>query len=74
MVTIEVLPVTGAPAMFVRSGEAADLGAIAEITARYAEGAAFALDRTPDLIGFGFARRRLLAGLGPPGFATSSFL
>ena len=73
MVTVDVLPFTGSPAMLVRSGEAADLGAIAEITARYAEGAAFALDRTPDLIGFGLARKRLLAGLGPSGLRDVEF-
>jgi ribosomal protein S18 acetylase RimI-like enzyme len=57
----------GAPATLVRSGEAGDLAALAAITARYHAGSAFALDRTSDLIGFGLARRRLLAGLGPAG-------
>ena len=64
MVTVEVMPFTGSPAMLVRSGEAADLDAIAEISARYADGATFALERTPELIAFGLARKRLLAGLG----------
>ncbi len=65
---IEVLPGRrGAPAVLVRSGEPADLEAMAEISARYRAGSAFSLDRTSDLIGFGLARRRLLAGLGPPG-------
>jgi hypothetical protein len=63
----------GAPATLVRSGEAADFDLIAEISARYAEGAGFALVRTPDLIQFGLARRRLLAGLGPPGLRDVEF-
>ncbi len=63
----------GAPATLVRSGEAADFDLMAEISARYAEGAGFALVRTPDLIQFGLARRRLLAGLGPPGLRDVEF-
>ena len=63
----------GAPAMLVRSAEAADLESIAAIAARYREGAAFALDRSADLIAFGVARRRLLAGLGPAGLRHVEF-
>ena len=63
----------GAPAMLVRSAEAADLEAIADIAARYRDGAAFALERSADLIAFGVARRRLLAGLGPPGLRDVEF-
>jgi GNAT superfamily N-acetyltransferase len=72
---IEVLPGrrAGAPATLVRSGEASDFELIAEIAARYREGAAFALDRTADLIAFGVTRRRLLAGLGPPGLRDVEF-
>ncbi len=72
---IEVLPGRrgGAPATLVRSGDPSDLAAIAEITTQYREGSAFALDRTTDLIGFGLARRRLLAGLGPPGLREVEF-
>ena len=43
--TIAVKPFTGSPATIVRSGEAGDLPVIAEISARYAENAAFALER-----------------------------
>ena len=69
LVSLKVVPKpdAGAPATFVRTGELADLPGIAEISARYAEGATFALDRSAALIGFGFARRRLLAGLSPAG-------
>jgi len=73
MVTIAVTPKPGAPATFVRTGTSADLPAIAEITMRYSAAGAFALERTPDLIEFGFARRRLLAGLGPPDLRVAEF-
>jgi predicted N-acetyltransferase YhbS len=63
----------GAPATFVRSGEAADLPAVAELTAVYAAGAGFALERSPELIQFAIARKRLLAGLGPAGMRHAEF-
>ena len=63
----------GAPATFVRNGETTDLPAVAELSAAYAAGAGFALDRSPDLIQFAIARRRLLAGLGPPGLRHAEF-
>ena len=72
-VTIAVKPFIGSPAMLVRSGESGDLPVIAEISARYAQHAAFALDRTPDLLAFGLARKRLLAGLGAPGVRQVGF-
>jgi hypothetical protein len=68
--SIEVRTRSGSPATFVRSGTAADLPALAEISARYGQGNSapgFALIRSADLVEFGFARRRLLAGLGPAG-------
>ena len=73
MVTLMVREKPGAPATFVRAGETADLPFIAELSAAYAHGAGFALDRTADLIGFGIARRRLLAGLGPAGLRHVEF-
>lgn len=73
MVTLTVREKAGAPATFVRAGETADLPFIAELSAFYAGGAGFALDRTADLIGFGIARRRLLAGLGPAGLRHLEF-
>ena len=63
----------GAPATFVRSGEQADLEAIAELSAARAAGAGFALGRSPALIQFALARKRLLAGLGPPGLRQLEF-
>jgi hypothetical protein len=73
MVTLMVREKPGAPATFVRAGETADLPFIAELSASYAHGAGVALDRTADLIGFGIARRRLLAGLGSAGLRHLEF-
>lgn len=73
LVSVQVNGRQGAPAVFVRSGEVADLPAIADISARYNEGAGFALDRPAELIEFGFARRRLLAGLGPAGLRQAEY-
>ena len=73
MLMVEARPFPGSPAIMVRSGEPADLEAIAEISARYSSHATFALDRTPDLIAFGLTRKRLLAGLGPPGLRDLEF-
>jgi len=71
--TIVVPAPDGAPAVLVRSGEATDLATIAEISALYAEDASFALERSADLIGYGIARRRLLAGLGLAGMRQAEF-
>jgi len=73
MVTLLVAEKAGAPATFIRAGEAADLPYIAELSATYAHGAGVALDRTADLIGFGIARKRLLAGLSAPGVRHVEF-
>jgi hypothetical protein len=73
IVTVVVKEKPGAPATFVRAGETTDLPFIAELSATYSHGASVALDRTADLIGFGIARRRLLAGLGPPGLRHAEF-
>jgi predicted N-acetyltransferase YhbS len=73
ILTLEVQGRAGSPATFVRSGESTDMAAIAAISARYAGGVRFALDRSADLIAYGFARRRLLAGLGPPGLRHVEF-
>jgi GNAT superfamily N-acetyltransferase len=64
----------GSPAVLVRAGEDCDLPSVAEMSARRAEGARFALDRTDDWIRYGLAKRRLLAGLGPPGLRGVEFL
>jgi GNAT superfamily N-acetyltransferase len=63
----------GAPAVLVRAGDDRDIPALVEMSARRSEGARFALDRSEDWIRFGLARRRLLAGLGPPGVREVEF-
>ena len=64
----------GSPAVLVRAGEDRDIPSVAEMSARRAEGARFALDRSEDWIRYGIAKRRLLAGLGPPGLRDVEFL
>lgn len=71
--TIEVIRKPGAPAALVRAGEPTDLDAITEIAARVRHGAALALDRSSHFIAFMLARKRLLAGLGPPGLRSVEF-
>ena len=58
--------------MLVRAGDDRDIPAIAEMSAARATGARLALDRSDDWIRFGLAKRRLLAGLGPPGLRATS--
>lgn len=64
----------GPPAILVRGGEDRDIPAIAEISAARGVGARLAIERSEDFIRFGIARRRLLAGLGPPGLREVEFL
>lgn len=64
----------GAPAMLVRAGDERDLPAIAEMSATRSSTARFALDRSEEWIKYGIAKRRLLAGLGPPGLREIEFL
>jgi predicted N-acetyltransferase YhbS len=73
-VRLRVLLKGGAPAMLVRSGDDRDLPFIAEMTAARSAGARLAMDRSEDLIKFFLARRRLQAGLGPPGLREVEFL
>ena len=66
---LEVRVKPGSPAMLVRGGEDRDIPFLADMhQARLAtSGWRFALEREPDFIRFGVTRKRLLAGLGPPG-------
>lgn len=61
------------PAIPMRSGEAGDLPAIAEMNLRQAEGFPFTLVRSPDYIAFAIAKKRLLAASGPPGHRQVEF-
>jgi GNAT superfamily N-acetyltransferase len=72
-VTVTVTRKGGAPAMLVRTGEERDLPALAAMHDVRAAGVRFALRRSPALIGFALARRRLLAGLGPAGLRQVEF-
>ena len=63
----------GAPAMLVRAGDDRDVPHIAELGLTRAVGARLALDRTEDYIRHAITRRRLLAGLGPPGARHTEF-
>ncbi len=67
-------PRAGAPAILVRAGDEHDLAALADMSVRRSARARLALDRSEDFIRFGLARRRLLAGLGPPGLRQVEFL
>jgi predicted N-acetyltransferase YhbS len=71
---LEVTLKGGAPAVLVRAGDDHDIPSIAEMSARRAEGARFALARSEDWIRYGIAKRRLLAGLGPRGLRELEFL
>jgi predicted N-acetyltransferase YhbS len=71
---LDVRRKTGSPAVLVRAGEDRDIPSVAEMSARRAEGARFALDRSEFWIRYGIAKRRLLAGLGPPGLRDVEFL
>ncbi len=64
----------GAPAMLVRSGEDRDIAAVTDLSAIRAADVRFALERSEDFARYGLSKRRLLAGLGPPGLRQVEFL
>ncbi len=72
-VTVQVTMKPGAPAMLVRAGDDRDLPALAAMHDTRAAAAPFALRRDPSLIYYGLAKKRLLAGLGPPGLRQVEF-
>ena len=63
----------GAPAMLVRAGEERDLEAVAAMHAVRSASAPFALRRDPSLVHYALSKKRLLAGLGPPGLRQLEF-
>jgi len=63
----------GAPAMLVRAGEERDLEVVAAMHAVRSATAPFALRRDGSLVHYALAKKRLLAGLGPPGFRQLEF-
>lgn len=72
-VTVAVSRKDGAPAMLVRSGEERDLQSLADMHAVRAAHVPFALRRDVTMIHHALARKRLLAGLGPPGLRQVEF-
>lgn len=64
----------GAPMTMVRGGDDRDLANIVAQGLTRAEPFRFHLHRDRDLVHFAIARRRLLAGLGPPGARSLHFL
>jgi GNAT superfamily N-acetyltransferase len=72
-VTIAVDRKGGAPAMLVRAGEERDLKAVAAMHATRSGGAPFALRRDAALVHYALSKKRLLAGLGPPGLRQLEF-
>jgi GNAT superfamily N-acetyltransferase len=72
-VTLAVRQKAGAPAMLVRSGTDADLASIAAMHETRAAQARFTLARSPELIQFAIAKKRLLAGLAPAGRRQTEF-
>jgi hypothetical protein len=59
--------------MLVRAGHDSDLAAVAAMHEVRAGGSPFALRRDPALVHYALAKKRLLAGLGPPGLRHLEF-
>lgn len=72
-VTVNVNLKGGSPAMLVRAGDDRDLPDLARMHEIRAAEASFALRRTPALIHYAIAKKRLLAGLGPRGLRQLEF-
>jgi GNAT superfamily N-acetyltransferase len=72
-VTVGVKRKGGAPAILVRAGEDRDLAAVAALHDARAAGARVALRRSPSLVHYAIAKKRLLAGLSPPGLRHIEF-
>jgi GNAT superfamily N-acetyltransferase len=72
-VTVTVRRKDGSPAMLVRSGEERDLPLVAAMHARRTAGVRFALRRDAQAVHYALSKKRLLAGLGPPGLRQVEF-
>jgi GNAT superfamily N-acetyltransferase len=72
-VTVNVTRQGGSPAMLVRSGVERDLADIAAIDSSRSAGVRFSLRRGPSLLAYALSKKRLLAGLGPPGLRQVEF-
>lgn len=72
-VTVRVARKDGAPAMLVRTGVERDLPAVAAMHDVRAAAAPFSLRRSESLVAYALSKKRLLAGLGPPGLRQVEF-
>jgi GNAT superfamily N-acetyltransferase len=72
-VTITVNRKGGTPAMLVRAGVERDLDAVAAMHTTRSAGVPFVLRRDSALVHYALAKKRLLAGLGPPGLRQLEF-
>jgi GNAT superfamily N-acetyltransferase len=72
-VTVNVEVRSGAPAMLVRTGGDSDLPALAAMHESRSSGVFFALRRDPTAIAFALTKKRLFAGLSPPGARQLEF-
>jgi GNAT superfamily N-acetyltransferase len=72
-VTVNATRQGGSPAMLVRAGVDRDLANIAAMDGVRSAGVRFALRRGPSLLAYALSRKRLLAGLGPPGLRQVEF-
>jgi GNAT superfamily N-acetyltransferase len=70
---LRVIDKPGAPAMLVRAGEERDIPAVTELLRAAAASARFALDIDADVVRYSFSKKRLLAGLSPPGWRAVEF-
>lgn len=65
-VTLDVERRPGPPGIPIRSGEARDLPAVAEMNRAQTNAFRFAMSRDPEYIAYAIAKKRLLAASGPP--------
>jgi GNAT superfamily N-acetyltransferase len=72
-VTVSVKRAGGSPAMLVRSGDERDLRNVAALHATRTADVRFALRRDPALVAYALSKKRLFAGLGPPGLRQFEF-
>ncbi|CAN5869547.1 hypothetical protein BH18ACI5_BH18ACI5_08490 [soil metagenome] len=63
----------GAPMTLVRTGEERDMPAVAALAAAMSMHTRFAIGQSEDYVRYGLSRKRLLAGLLPPGALTVEF-
>lgn len=71
--TVNVTLKGGSPAMLVRSGVERDLTDMAAMHVARTAGVRFALQRDASVIHYALSKKRLLAGLGPPGLRQVEF-